>query len=369
MSMEYHQACNTSQIPNCYDAGHNQSNQSSNQLFQEDLYANVSPLLFVFRWLAFCVGIPIQLLVAMVILKSRRLHNPRNAFYLGNICCCFTILVMSAYEYLLLIYRPNCPLWCQIYGVLVGSPYTCLLVTLLLAIIDRWFAISAPIKHRKYITVFRVTVCLITSWILVLLMNTRSYWLGKNQISVTCTVNSDIMKWVSLSHLALVGLIVVAQVAVFIRTRKYLRFNAQSLSIRYKNHKMRKNSTLVPDEYFVHLPDKTICRLELEASVTLVCGVTSLCVSALPLASTFLALIVCQIDMNHLLKCNHATLVALIPYMRDLLLLHVVIGPILYIARSREFSKALRQTLPFIRFSRLFSQHGQRVAPSLVQRF
>jgi hypothetical protein len=29
----------------------------------------------------------------------------------------------------------------------------------------------------------------------------------------------------------------------------------------------------------------------------------------------------------------------------------------------------LRQTLPFIRFSRLFSQHGQRVAPSLVQRF
>lgn len=367
MPMEFKAICNTSEIENCYDVHQsNRSNGNINNQFQEDLYATVSPVLFVFRWLAFCIGVPIQLLVAIVILKSRRLHNPRNAFCLGNICCCFSILTMSAYEYLLLIYRPNCPLWCQIYGVLVGSPYTSLLVTIFWAIIDRWFAISFPIKHRKHVTVFRVAVCLVTSWILVLVMNTSSYWLGRNQISISCTVNSDIMKWVSLSHLALVGLIIVAQVAVYIRTRNYLRFNAQ-LSMRYKHSKTRKNSTLEADEYFVHLPNKTICRLELEASVTLVCGVTCLCVSALPLATTFLALIICQIHVSHL-NCNHPTFIAFIPYVRDMLLLHVVIGPILYITRSREFSKALRRTLPFRLFIRRLS-HRQRVVPSLIQRF
>ena len=351
--------CNASQFEN-----DGQSIRPSDDQFQADLFASVYPMPFIFRCLTFCVGIPIQLLVAIVILKSRRLHNPRNAFCLGNICCCFSTLLISAYECLLLIYRPNRPLFCQLYGLLVGSPYSNLLVTILLATVDRWFAISAPIKHRKHVTVFRVAVLLVTSWISVLLINTSSYWLGWHQVSVSCTVNPDIMKWVSLSHLVLVGLIVVAQVAVYIRTRSYLRFNAQ-LSMKCK-HSARENSTLEPDEYFVHLPNKTICRLELEASVTLACGVTSLCVSALPMASIFLALIICQIGIDQL-NCNHAIFIASIPYVREMLLLHVVIGPILYITRSREFSKALRRTLPFL-FSRLFT-HRKRVTPSLIQRF
>lgn len=360
--MEFPVICNTSEIES--DAGH-QSIWPSDHQFRTDLFAAVYPVCFIFRCVTFCVGIPIQLLVAIVILKSRRLHNPRNAFCLGNICCCFSTLLISAYEYLLLFFRPNTPLFCQLYGLLVGSPYSSLLVTILLATVDRWFAISAPIKHRKYVNVFRVAVLLVTSWISVLLINTSFYWLGWHQVSVSCIVNPDIMKWVSLSHLALVGMIIVAQVAVYIRTRSYLRFNAR-LSMKCKKHNARENSTtLEPDEYFVHLPNKTICRLELEASVTLACGVTSLCVSALPLASTFLALIICQIGIDHL-NCNHAIFIASIPYAREMLLLHVVIGPMLYITRSREFSKALRRTFPFL--SSIFS-HRLRVTPTIVQRF
>ena len=113
-------------------------------------------------------------------------------------------------------------------------------------------------------------------------------------------------------------------------------------------HHMSTNSTLIshPDEYFIHLPDKTICRLELEASITLFCGVASLCVCALPLAFVFLTLIICKIGLNSL-HCDVVMVLSFIPYARELLLLHSVISPLLYVLRSREFSKALRRTLPF----------------------
>jgi hypothetical protein len=96
----------------------------------------------------------------------------------------------------------------------------------------------------------------------------------------------------------------------------------------------------------VHLPDKTICRLELEASVTLFCEVASLCVCALPLGLVFLYLIVCKIATEQL-RIDESTVFLFIPYAREMLLLHSVISPLLYILRSREFSKALRRTLPF----------------------
>ena len=57
-----------------------------------------------------------------------------------------------------------------------GVPYATLLVSLLLATADRWFAISDPIKHRKYVTVSRVAGFLIIFWILVLFILTSPYW-------------------------------------------------------------------------------------------------------------------------------------------------------------------------------------------------
>jgi hypothetical protein len=160
------------------------------------------------------------------------------------------------------------------------------------------------------------------------------------------------MKWIMASHFVMVSFIIVAQVKVYIRTRQYLRFKAHRPAANLHqqsppDYYLSSNSSSTrPDEYFVHLPDKTICRLELEASVTLFCGVASLCVCALPLAFVFLTLIICKIGYETL-ECDVATVLLFIPYAREMLLLHSVVSPLLYVVRSREFSKALRRTLPF----------------------
>ena len=120
----------------------------------------------------------------------------------------------------------------------MGSPYTSLLVNLLLAMADRWFAISDPIKHRKYVTVSRVAGCLITSWILVLFILTSPYWSGRVQLLTSCSaLNAEVMKWVALSDFILAVLIIVIQIAVYVRTRQYLRFRAHKSHIYYSEMK------------------------------------------------------------------------------------------------------------------------------------
>ncbi|XP_057368462.2 adenosine receptor A2b-like [Daphnia carinata] len=326
--------------------------QETTRPIQFDHPLIASPVLFILRCLAIALGLPIHLLVAVVILRTRQLYNPRNAFWLGSIACHCASLIMGAYEYWAVVALTRPTGWvCRIYSLLVGYPYTILLVSLLLATADRWFAISSPIKHRRYVTVSAVAVCLVTAWILVFFFITSPYWLGKIKL-LACSVNADIIKWVTLTHFIIIIFIIMAQVAVFVRTRHCLRFKAHHPSMKqppvdflYSSITSSTSTTLKREEYFVHLPNKTICRLELEASVTLFCGVATLCVCALPLALVFVTLIVCKIGIDRL-QCNEATIVALIPYARELLLLHSVGSPVLYILRSREFSKAFRRTLP-----------------------
>lgn len=311
----------------------------NDESLQADLPIVIPPVLYIFRWIAVTLGLPIHLLVAYVILRTNSLHSPRNTFWLGIITCHFSTLIMASLEYLLEVRQWKYFVVCRTYILLVDLPYTNLLVNLLMATADRWIAISYPILHRRRITVFGVVMFIITSWILVLLMQTSPYWLGKIPFPI-CSAEVSVMKWVTFSHFILVGLITVAQVLVYIRTRRYLRF---------KGLLPTTNTVLLkPDEHFVHLPDKTISRLELEASVTLVSGVVPLFFFTLPLAFVFLAIIVCKMNS---LQCNDSTFMSLIPYVRELHLLHAVISPLLYILRSSEFSKALKRTIP-----RYFSQ-------------
>ena len=119
--------------------------------------------------------------------------------------------------------HPN--IFCQIYTLFVGSSYTNLLVSLLLATADRWIAISHPLRHRRHIAVFQVAVFLVSSWVLVLAALTSPYWSGKFQL-LSCSVQPDLMKWITFSYLVLVVIIIFAQVKVYTRTREYFRFGA-----------------------------------------------------------------------------------------------------------------------------------------------
>ena len=331
---------------------------NSTNILEEDIQKVGLSSIFswLVRWVAIAVGLPLNILVAWVILQNRRLHNPRNAFWLGSIVCHLATLLMGAFEAILVMNPTQHPnVFCKMYVLLAGSPYTNLLVSLMLATVDRWIALSYPLRHRKHVTVFRVAVFLVSSWILVLVAMTSPYWSGKIQLP-SCSVQPEVMKWVTFSYFVLVVIIIIAQVKVYTKAREYFRYGATGAhrppsssdrqqqpvdAVWFSSHSSSHNR-LKSDEYFVHLPDKTISRLELEASVTLWCGVLSFCLFTLPLAVLFLAIFICRATGQQWAD----QVVALVPYARELLLLHPVVSTLLYVFRSQEFSKAIHRMMP-----------------------
>ena len=89
---------------------------------------------------------------------------------------------------------------------------------------------------------------------------------------LSCSVQQDLMKWVTFSYFSLVIIINIAQVKVYARTREYLRFGAQhrpqsTAPSSTDRHPPSNNWMLLVflpiRSTTVHLPDKTISRLEL----------------------------------------------------------------------------------------------------------
>ncbi len=72
------------------------------------------------------VGIPLNALIASVIISTECLHKPRHIFWLGVIFSNLFALVTSLIEFIAL-YGPNRG-FCTVFVLLVGIPYTTLLV-------------------------------------------------------------------------------------------------------------------------------------------------------------------------------------------------------------------------------------------------
>jgi len=103
-------------------------------------------------------GLPINLLIAAVILHNRRLHNPRNTFWLGIIALNLVTILMAVLKmatvYLLIDDSSNGRreatdgFICLIFSFLTGIPYTILLFIMLLATLDRYVGIYRSIINQ-----------------------------------------------------------------------------------------------------------------------------------------------------------------------------------------------------------------------------
>lgn len=88
-------------------------------------------------------GIPINLIIGVVIVRNRRLHNPRNAFWLGIIALNL-MTIFQAVLRLLVVHvevrsdEKDQGVICMFFSFLTGKPYTILLFILLLATLDRY---------------------------------------------------------------------------------------------------------------------------------------------------------------------------------------------------------------------------------------
>lgn len=93
-----------------------------------------------------------------------------------------------------------------------------------------------------------------------------------------------------------------------------------------------RNST-----FFIHVGSETISKLEVEAAWTLVMGAISLLLISSPIFVVLVSSLLC----SHLYDdCTSVSW--LIPYFRELILIHTVYNPVVYIYRCREFRDALK---------------------------
>jgi len=93
-----------------------------------------------------------------------------------------------------------------------------------------------------------------------------------------------------------------------------------------------RNST-----FFIHVGSETISKLEVEAAWTLVMGAISLLLISSPIFVVLVSSLLCSHLYDDCISVSW-----LIPYFRELILIHTVYNPVVYIYRCREFRDALK---------------------------
>lgn len=107
------------------------------------------------------VGIPLNILVLIVVLRSRQLWSPRNIFWFGvtffNVIAILQSVAELVVYYLYKYYEGSHEPVCKLYVALVGGPYGTLLACLTLASCDRYLALARQQFYQNYVTTKNAT--------------------------------------------------------------------------------------------------------------------------------------------------------------------------------------------------------------------
>lgn len=344
------------------EGGSNCTNHSGLDVYWSVTPVTVSRVETIIHLICLSQGIPINVLIGVVIARNRRLHNPRNTFWLGIIALNLMTMFMAVLKLLVVHVAQPGDFTCLFFSSTTGKPYTILLFVMLLATLDRYVAITHPLYHRKHVTVRLVIIVQLGISVAVFFLLSMPFIFG--WIPLRCGFNLTLSKWTMLLRSILVSLCITAQVKVYLVTRQYLRqaevqppsIPMQQLAIVTNDRdELQRPPSAAPAEstsslsavnmnknapFFVHRRNKTVSKLELEASLTLVVGVLSLCIITAPMFVVYFSLSVCQ-----QLGGDCSGLTSLVVYVRQAALIHAVYGPLIYMIRSREFASAVRKML------------------------
>ena len=313
----------------------------------------INAFLIITKVLSCFIGIPLNVFVAIIIIRLRRLHSkPRNIFLLGIIFSNLLTFVPALIEVIYWILPLD--IVCQSYVAVGGLPNTLLLWNMLLALIDRYVAIKYPIWHREKVTVRRVIYFLLFSSVFLGFLIKFVFIFGL--IQLRCTVWTVHSKVVGLTMAILFVLCVIAHFIVFQQTKTLLQKNRtlcpstkESIGMQtFSNRKRRfsgednnqenvfsegeineregdvdlnaivsapPNLTSVVNlssNMVIHVDNEKLSRMELEAARTLVIGVASLFAMTFAIIVLFIILYVCQLNK---FECDSVRWLA--PYFRN----------------------------------------------------
>jgi hypothetical protein len=321
--------------------------------------------LIITKFVCCSIGIPLNLSIAFTIVHRRRLHRkPRNIFLLGII---FSYLAFFVPSVIKLIYWAVYPIEsvCRGYVAVVGVPQGLLLLNMLLALIDRYMAINHPLLHREkmnvrsaafLVVIGSVVVVFLLKFIFIVhiiaplrcevcLVHVKLVLIVLSVLSVACIVLNFIVYRQTKDLLAESRRLTLA-------TNNAMRKNDEDAewielgSIGNEsrmNHRASSGSGSMTDHsthiksMSIHVDKRKLSQIELEATRTLITGVTSLMVTALPptvFVSIFLG---CQFFFGA--ECSNLNWLS--PYMIELGLIHAVYNPLIFIARNKELRTAL----------------------------
>ncbi|KZS14955.1 Uncharacterized protein APZ42_019463 [Daphnia magna] len=307
----------------------------------------VSVLAFLPLAIVSCVsvGAPLNLLIAVVIIVQRRLHKPRHIAWLGVTFSNLFAQVVSVNELIVFYLMPESKTACWIFSLLVGIPYASLLLNLLLGLIDRFIAITFPLWHKNQVSVKLIIAEQLTGVVLLsILFKASHFWDGIRK-NVSCLKNEPHGKIIVLTLTVLVTSCFIAQIVIYLKTKTYFLQQREgrcqsmsSLSQADRPQNVLEQSTAKSPEFFVHVGSNAISKLEIEATWTLAQGVTSLAIISSPIFIVWLGAFYCSHVYD---DCTAVTW--MIPYFRELVLVHTVYNPIMYIWRSHEFSSAVKR--------------------------
>lgn len=319
-------------------------------------------VLIIFKLLCSIIGIPLNGLMAVAVLRLRRLHSkPRNIFLMGITVSNLLAFVPPILE-IIYYFLPN-ELLCLAFVFTNRLPDVYLLLNIFLSLMDRYVAIRYPLWHRKKVTVLHVFVGLVFSFTLITVISKFFYIF--RLVPLRCQINRVAYRTVILVCLFLFILCVASRVIVYLQTRKLLR-DQRSSNFPIRSHPPEEIMEMVAlsinndaadisarpaVEFSAALPtvidlgvrvdQRMLHKMELDATKTLVAGVTSLFVLCCPAFILYLSLAICRLSSAEF-SCS-SKFSWMFSYLKQLGLIHAIYHPIMYMAWNQEFTSVFKR--------------------------
>ncbi|XP_045023035.1 uncharacterized protein LOC123466425 [Daphnia magna] len=339
----------------------------------------------VFRKSVVIVGVLLNCLVFFVVSFSRQLRYPRHTFWavIAFFECVF--LVKCALELAVVVHHDH--LACQILVLLAPVDYSILLLCLSLAALDRYLAIVRYEWYKSSVSNRGVIVLISLLSILTFIVITSPFWTGYFSI-YTCTNNLTHMHWILIWDLFLGTAGVILHLMIFMESKALIQQylvnrHQEPITVRFVNSvalqhnslpgrgaepspsadriffNFPKNSTLADNEHsrqrlpahqlpssienldnecfpWMYQAGSKLNRLEIRAALNMSVNILPFWLCTFPVSCSVVVLYWCI-----RLEGECGSILLPWPYLWNLFLLHSIYNPVMYMATSSEFWRAL----------------------------
>ena len=294
----------------------------------------------ILKFLCCFIGIPLNFIIAFTICHRHRLQRkPRNFFLLGITLSYLSFFIPPAIELIYWSMDPMEPV-CHAYVAVVAVPQGLLLINMLLALTDRYFAINYPLLHQAKMTT-RMAICLIIPISLLTIFLMKFVYIVRLG-TLRCEVWLVHVKMMTTILIILFASCIVSNIIIYRQTKTLLRESRTLQATQNERDPSNRGSNVnndasVVNSMCIHVDRERLCEIEMETTRTLMIGVVSLCVMpclALIFIATFLG---CRLIFGQV-ACS--SFLIIVPFLKELCLTPAVYGPVIFLARNKELRAA-----------------------------